>query len=381
MKKKLIRVTTADISLAGLLKGQLRFLNREFEVVGLASDTGVLASVGEREGIRVINVPMHREISIWSDLICLFKLIRLFRKEKPFIVHSNTPKGSLLSMMAALISGVPHRIYTVTGLRYQGVSGISRWVLRTMERITCLCANKVIPEGQGVKSTLLSDHITRKPLEVIHNGNISGIDTSFFSVDSCFETRSVMRNKLGIDNRDFAFIFIGRIVRDKGMNELADAMRNLSVLHPECKLILVGSFETELDPLLPGNEGFFKSSPNVVFVGHQQDVRPYLVAADALVFPSYREGFPNVVMQAGAMGLPSIVTDINGCNEIIVNGKNGRIIPPKDEAELESTMTWFIENQQEVASMAGRAVQMIKARYEQKDVWYAIMNMYLSLDR
>ncbi len=381
MKKKLIRVTTADISLAGLLKGQLRFLNREFEVVGLASDTGVLASVGEREGIRVIDVPMHREISIWSDLFCLFKLIRLFRKEKPFIVHSNTPKGSLLSMMAALVSGVPHRIYTVTGLRYQGASGISRWVLKTMERITCACANKVIPEGQGVKSTLRSDHITRKHLEVILNGNINGIDTAFFSVEACPETRFPLRIELGLGDDDFAFIFIGRIVRDKGMNELADAMRNLAVMHPECKLILVGSFETELDPLLPGNESFFKSSPNVVFVGHQQDVRPYLVAADALVFPSYREGFPNVVMQAGAMGLPSIVTDINGCNEIVIDGENGRIIPPRDEAGLESMMTWFIENRVEVSSMAGRAERRIKARYEQKDVWYAIMNMYLSLDR
>ena len=188
-----------------------------------------------------------------------------------------------------------------------------------------------------------------------------------------------MRNKLGLAEGDFAFIFVGRIVRDKGMNELADAMRSLSVTHPECKLILVGSFESELDPLLPGNESFFKSSPNVVFAGRQQDVRPFFVAADALVFPSYREGFPNVVMQAGAMGLPSIVTDINGCNEIIVENENGRIIPPKDEQALESMMRWFIDNREEIARMANVSARMVKARYEQKDVWEALMNMYLSL--
>ncbi len=380
MKKKLIRVTTADISLGGLLKGQLRYLNQMFDVVGVAADTGVLASVGEREGIRMIDVPMRREISIWKDLECLFALFRLFRKEKPFIVHANTPKGSLLSMMAALVARVPHRIYTVTGLRYQGASGISRWVLMTMERITCICANKVIPEGQGVKSTLRSDHITRKPLEVIHNGNINGIDTSFFSVESCPESRASMRNKLRLAEGDFAFIFVGRIVRDKGMNELADVMRNLSIDYPECKLILVGSFESELDPLLPGNEDFFKSSPNIIYVGRQQDVRPYFVAADALVFPSYREGFPNVVMQAGAMGLPSIVTDINGCNEIIIDNENGRIVPPKDGTGLESMMKWFIDNREEVAKMASGATRMIKARYEQKDVWDALMKMYLSLE-
>ena len=378
--RKIIRVTTADISLAGLLKGQLRFLSKEFDVIGLASDTGVLAFVANREGIRVINVPMRREISIWNDLDSLFKLISVLRKEKPFIVHANTPKGSLLSMMAAWVLRVPHRIYTVTGLRYQGASGLSRWLLKTMERITCICANKVIPEGQGVKNTLLTDHITRKSLAVIHNGNINGIDTSFFSVEACPEPRSVMRNKLGLGDGDFAFIFIGRIVRDKGMNELADAMRNLSISHPECKLILVGSFESELDPLLPGNEDFYKSSPNVVFVGRQQDVRPYLAAADALVFPSYREGFPNVVMQAGAMGLPSIVTDINGCNEIIVDKVNGRIIPSKDEPGLESMIEWFIDNREEIAKMASGSACMIKERYEQKDVWDAIMKMYLSLD-
>lgn len=379
MKKKLIRVTTADISLATLLNGQLRYLNQEFEVVGLAADTGVLASVGNREGIRVIDVPMRREISLWKDLVCLFTLIRLFRKEKPFIIHSNTPKGSLLSMMAALVTGVPHRIYLVTGLRYQGASGISRWILKSMERITCACANKVIPEGLGVKKTLLLDHITRKPLEVIHNGNINGIDTSYFSVEACRESRSSMRVKLGIGDCDFAFVFVGRIVRDKGMNELADAMRDMLITHPECKLILVGSFESELDPLLPGNEEFYRSSPNVVFVGHQQDVRPYFVAADALVFPSYREGFPNVVMQAGSMGLPSIVTDINGCNEIIIDNENGRIIRPKDRTGLESMMSWFIDNRAEVAKMASCSPRMIKERYEQEDVWEAIMKMYLSL--
>ena len=380
IKKKIIRVTTADISLAGLLKGQLRFLNQQFEVVGIAADTGVLEFVGEREGIRVIDVPMHREISLWNDLKCLFILIRLFWKEKPHIVHSNTPKGSLLSMIAATVAIVPHRIYTVTGLRYQGASGFGRWLLKTMERITCLFATKVIPEGKGVKETLQKDNITRKPLKVIHNGNINGIDLSYFSPDACTVSKKEMRDDLGIDNEDFAFIFIGRIVRDKGMNELADAMRDLSDSHPMCKLILVGSFESDLDPLASGNEGFLRSSPNVIFVGRQTDVRAYLLAADALVFPSYREGFPNVVIQAGAMGLPAIVSDINGCNEIIIDDVNGRIIPSKNVDALKDMMKWFIDNRDSVGRMAEKSRSMIQARYEQKSVWTELLKMYLSLD-
>ena len=161
-KSKIIRITTADISLHSLLKGQLEFLNQELEVVGLASNTGVLQEVGEREGIRVIDVPMHREISVVSDFRCLLKLIRVFRKERPSIVHSNTPKGSLLSMIAAKVVSVPNRLYLVTGLRYQGASGFGRWLLKTMERITCLCATKVIPEGEGVKKTLIKDLMFRE---------------------------------------------------------------------------------------------------------------------------------------------------------------------------------------------------------------------------
>ena len=395
---KLIRVTTVDLSLHVLLKGQLGFLNREFEVVGVAADTGLLKAVGEREGIRVIEVPMHREIALWSDIKCLGQLVKIFRKEKPFIVHSNTPKGSLLSMIAAKFTGVPNRIYLVTGLRFQGEKGAKRWLLKTMERIACLCATKVIPEGLGVKKTLIEEGITRKTLEVVHNGNINGIDMAYYSQEACPKSREEMRRELGLGEDDFAFVFIGRIVGDKGMNELAEILRcaqddkggthdgkggthdgKVGALSDKCKLILVGLFESELDPVEGRNEEFFRMSGNVRYVGYQSDVRPYLLAADALVFPSYREGFPNVVMQAGAMGLPSIVTDINGCNEIIVEGENGRIIPPRDKDALMNMMTWFVNHPSEVARMASNAREMIASRYDRQDVWNALLEMYKSL--
>ncbi len=382
-KKKLIRVTTADISLEGLLKGQLRFLNQYFDVVGLASDTkGDLKVVEEREGIRTINVPMHREISLLSDVKCLFQLYRIFRKERPYIVHSNTPKGSLLSMLASWAARVPHRIYLVTGLRYQGAEGRLRWILKCMERITCKFANKVIPEGNGVRKTLIADKITKKELQVIHYGNINGIDVDFFSPESTenqYGKRNAFRNQIGFDEDDFVFIYIGRIVRDKGMNELADAMKSLVNNNPKMKLLLVGRFESDLDPLNEGNEEFLTTSENVTYVGYQNDVRPYLLAADALVFPSYREGFPNVVLQAGALGLPSIVTDINGCNEVIVESENGRIIPPKDSKALEKSMEYFYHHRESVESMARRARKMITSRYMQNDLWKELLNMYNGL--
>jgi len=375
---KLFRVTTVDISLDKLLKGQLRYLNEHFQVTGVSADTGLIKGVAEREGIRTITIPMHREISLAADVKSLFALYRLFRREKPDIVHANTPKGSLLAMVAAWAARVPHRIYTVTGLRYQGATGLFRMILKTMERLSCAFANKVIPEGKGVMRTLHEDYITRKPLAVLHNGNINGIDTTAFSPDALDVSREEMRRRLELTDNDFVFVFVGRIVKDKGMNELADAMRHLQDTPTRrLKLLLVGDFETELDSLVSGNEDFFRTNERVRFVGWQDDVRPYLLAADALVFPSYREGFPNVVMQAGAMGLPSIVTNINGCNEIIIEGQNGIIIPPQDEAALESAMRRFLTEPADVSRMAASARGMIQSRYEQKDVWKALLDMYL----
>lgn len=378
--KKLIRVTTSDISLFLLLRGQLKFLNNYYEVVGLSSDTGLLHQVEKREGIRVIELAMRREISIMRDLLCLWHMYRIFKKEKPFIVHTNTPKGSLLSMMAALVARVPHRIYTVTGLRYQGASGVGRFVLMSMERLTCLCANKVIPEGEGVKRTLIADGITRKPLKVIHNGNINGINTHYFSPEGRQTQREETRRRLGIEADEFAFVFIGRIVKDKGMDELAEAMNRLLRMNKRCKLMLVGWFEREQGSITEEHENFFRNNDSVSYVGYKKDVRPYLAAADALVFPSYREGFPRVVLEAGAMGLPSIVTDINGCNEIIVEGENGVIIPPRDKNSLYEAMLHFIDNPDKTTAMAANARRMIQERYEHQDVVEALLEMYDELE-
>lgn len=378
-RKKLLRVTTVDLSLDALLRGQLRFLNQYMDVVGVAADTGLLPDVARREGVRVVGVPMHREISPVNDVRSLMALIRLFRRERPDIVHANTPKGSLLAMAAAWWTHVPHRLYTVTGLRYQGSQGLMRWLLKTMERMSCLLATRVIPEGQGVLHTLQADHITRKPLSVIYHGNINGIDTAYYAPGAVDMSRDEARRRLNLQSADFAFIFIGRIVADKGMNELAECLRRLVPQYPQLKLILVGKFESELDPLKGDNEQFFSQSAAVRFVGWQDDVRPFLLAADALVFPSYREGFPNVPMQAGAMGLPGIVTNINGCNEIVKDGLNGRIIRPRDVEALGDAMRWFLDHGAEVERMARNCRRMIQERYEQKDVWSHLLEMYQSL--
>lgn len=373
--QKLIRLTTISDSLKTLLKGQLAFLNHYYEVVGVASGKENLDVVSKHEGIRTIEVQMHREISPWNDLQSLWKLIKLFYKERPYIVHANTPKASLLSMAAAWITRVPHRIYTVTGLRFETTTGNFRSLLITMEKLTCWFATKVIPEGEGVKKTLLNYRITNKPLKVVLNGNINGVDMGHFS-----RTAEVMQQAIPIKYIGFTFVFVGRLVRDKGINELVRAFVRLLQEKPNVRLLLVGSLETELDPLEKETQQLMEQCSQIIMVGFQSDVRPFFAASDALAFPSYREGFPNVVLQAGAMGLPSIVTDINGCNEIVKEGVNGKIIPPRDEQILYEAMKWFYEHRDdEVKIMAENARPMIAERYEQHKVWEALLKEYQSL--
>lgn len=207
-----------------------------------------------------------------------------------------------------------------------------------MDKVLCWHATHIIPEGAGVKQDLLDYKITNKPLEVIANGNVNGIDTTFFNSNAISEQlQQSLRNELGIDSSDFVFVFIGRLVTDKGINELVRAFLSLAI--PKCKLLLVGPYETE-DPLQPETLKAIQQNDSILSVGFQHDVRPYLVISDCLVFPSYREGFPNVVMQAGAMGLPSIVTDINGSNEIIIEGLNGTIVPAKNVTALLNAMIY-----------------------------------------
>ena len=253
-----------------------------------------------------------------------------------------------------------------------------------MERLTNACATLVFPNSFNMMKIMEDLHLCKKKkMQVIGNGSSNGIDTKHFSVEKTIadtgKNKEKWRKELGLKEEDFAFIFVGRIVKDKGINELVDCMRRLVPQYKNCRLIMVGLYEHNLDPITPENVEFFKNDNSAIFMGWQKDVRPYLMAADALVFPSYREGFPNVVMQAGAMGLPSIVTDINGCNEIVINGENGKIIPPKNKDALCEMMVWFITHPNEVEAMANNARKMITSRYERQLIWAELLKVYNSL--
>ena len=375
MKKKSIRISTIPLSLDVLLQGQLRMLSEHYEVVGVSSPGEELDKVAQREGIRTIAVPMERKISPFKDLVSLFRLIRLFHREKPWMVHSLTPKAGLLAMTAAWICRVPVRIHMFTGLVFPTTTGLKQKILMATDSITCACATNVLPEGKGVKKDLEHFRITSKPLQIIGNGNINGIDLEFFDrTPEVLELAEKYRKEEVV-----TFCFVGRIVRDKGMNELVAAFQRLHQTYPNTRLVLVGPFEEKLDPVLPETRQVIEQQAAIEWMGWQNDIRPFLAASEVFVFPSYREGFPNVVLQAGAMGLPSIVTDINGSSEIITEGVNGFIIPSQDEEALYKAMEKLLDTE-ERRKLAQQARPQIANRYERKALWKELLKFYRSLE-
>lgn len=372
---KLIRTSTIPASLENLLKGQLRMLSGHYEVVAVSSPGEEMRVLEEREGVRTIAIPMERRISLIKDFISLIRLIVLFAKEKPDMVHSITSKAGLLSMLAAWITRVPVRMHTFTGLVFPTATGKMQKLLIAMDRLTCFCATHINPEGEGVKRDLVDYKITSKPLHIIANGNVNGIDLEHFDRTPEVMEKAWFYREEGI----FTFCFVGRMVKDKGINELVRSFLRLYQENGRVRLLLVGPFEKELDPVLPEVEEQILHHLGICSVGFQGDVRPFLAASDALVFPSYREGFPNVVIQAGAMGLPAIVTDINGCNEIVLPEQNGVVIPPKNEQALYEAMKYFVTHPEDVEKMAANTRPLIASRYEQRMVWDALLAEYKSI--
>ena len=382
MNKKLIRITTVPMSFKYLLKGQMNFMSKNgFNVTMISSDGQELNDVIENEKCGHIIIPLTRKITILKDLKATYNLYKLIRKEKPDIVHTHTPKAGIIGMLASYFARVPIRLHTVAGLPLMEATGFKRIILNFVEKLTYKCSARVYPNSYGLKKIILKHRFTSEnKLKVIGNGSSNGIDTSYFDPELfSIEENAVLKTNLGIKKTDFVFIFVGRIVSDKGINELVEAFDKISLVEENIKLLLVGPFEDELDPLQKKAKLLINNNDKIILVGYQNDVRPYFSISNCLVFPSYREGFPNVVMQAGAMKLPSIVSDINGCNEIIENNINGLVIKLKCVDAIYDAMIKITSDKSLFNKLRLNSRDSIKMKYEREVYWSLLLKEYKSL--
>lgn len=356
-KKKILRAVTSAQSLVFCRDVMVKMRAMGYDMVAVTSPGPELDSLRHDDGFHCVAVPMHRRISPVADLVSLVRLVIVMAKERPWVVHSMTPKAGLLCMIAAWLTRVPVRVHTFTGLVWPTATGLKRRLLMMTDRITCACATHVIPEGKGVMHDLQHGGITSKPMRVLGHGNVKGVDIERFDP-----------SRLGAQAASgaFTFLFVGRIVGEKGINELVEAFARLHEEQPATRLVLVGNYETELDPLSQGTRRIIDDMDAIETPGPKRgdDLVSAYDEADCFVMPSYREGFPNVVLEAGAMGLPSVVTDINGSREIVENGKNGLVVPPRDAAALYDAMKLMATDNEARQRMAREARPMIVSRFE-----------------
>ncbi|MBP5692300.1 MAG: glycosyltransferase family 4 protein [Bacteroidales bacterium] len=371
-KKKIIRLTTVPLSLNVFCKDLLKELSKDYEVVAVSSPGKDLEEVAQREGVRTIAIPIERRMSPFKDLKTLFSLIKIFKKEKPAMIHSMTPKAGLLGMMAAKFAGVKVRIHTFTGLVFPSATGIKRRILKFTDKLTCKYATRVIPEGKGVMKDLLENKVTKKPLKVLGNGNVRGVDMNYYCLGDEVKAKAGNLRKDDV----FTFLFVGRVVADKGINELVEAFSKLYDEKPNIRLLLVGGFEEGVDPVSEKTKDLILNHEGISLYGWKDDVREFYAASDCFVLPSYREGFPNSVLEAGAMGKPCIVTDINGANEIIVEGENGLIVPPKNAEAIYSAMKRIFEDKDLYNKLQMNARPMVESRFERGYVWSCLKDCY-----
>jgi glycosyltransferase involved in cell wall biosynthesis len=379
---KLIRITTIPISIEKLLDNQLFFMKDYYDVKAISSDKENLERVGKLQKVHVYPVEMTREITPWQDLKALWKLYCYFKKEQPLIVHTHTPKAGTIGMIASKLAGVPHRLHTVAGLPLLETKGNKRKLLNLVEKITYACASKIYPNSNGLKKIITQEGFCKVgKIKIIANGSTNGINTQIFNPEMVSNEDQVhLKKTLGIAPTDFVFTYVGRLTGDKGINELLLAFQKISIEFKNTKLLLVGFFETNLDPLQKETLSEIKNNAQVIYVPFQNDVRPYYTVSDVLVFPSYREGFPNAILEAGAMGLPTIATNINGCNEIIEDQKNGILIPPKDTEALFTAMKKVMLDPSFRSHLKKNARPMILSRFEQILVWEALLAEYKNLE-
>ena len=379
---KLVRTTTAPISLKYLLRKQMSYMQEHgLDVLMVSSDGPELADVIAYEQCRHIIVPMTRKMTPLADLKSLWIFYRLLKKEKPDIVHSHTPKAGLIAMLAAKFAGVPIRIHTVAGLRFMTVQGFSRKLLIAMEKLTMRSATHVWPNSFSLKDYIETNRLANSSkLQVIGEGSSNGIDLRRFSAAALKESElEKIKGLIRYDSSLTYLISVGRIVKDKGIEELVQAFDTVYKTNERLRLVLVGSFEDELDPVSDIARQLINEHPGIIKAGWNDQVEYFMHLADLLIHPSHREGFPNVLLQAGAMNCPIICSRIEGNVDIVSNEETGLIFDVKNLPGLTSCLQKAVDDPGTMKKYAARLYNKVINHFDQPVVHSRIEQRYREL--
>lgn len=380
---KLTHITTVPVSLM-FLRGQIGYMqDRGFGVDAISSPGLELTEFGESEGIKVYAVEMPRSITPLHDLRAGYQLFRTFRHIKPTIAHAHTPKGGLLGMITGWLARTPVRIYHIRGLPYMSASGRRRTLLKATEQISCMLANRVFCVSHSIRNVAIADGICPpEKIVVFAGGSGNGVDANGqFSIDRFTEQDvSNKRSELGIQRDEVVIGFVGRIVRSKGIEELTQAWQRLRISHPKARLLLVGHIEPQ-DPVSEVAISLLQNDPRVTITGWIEDPGAFYPLFDVLVLPTYREGFPNVPLEAAAMGKPVVATQIPGCIDAVEDGVTGTLVPAQDPDSLGFAIQVYLDNP-ELRQKHGQAGwERVLRDFRQEVIWEEIYQEYCRLLR
>ncbi|MFC3881521.1 glycosyltransferase family 4 protein [Algoriphagus namhaensis] len=375
---KLIRITTVPLSLKLLLADQMRFMSENgWEVLMVSADGKEVPKIEKAEGCKHVVIPFTRKITPIQDLKCIWQLKNLFQKEKPDIVHTHTPKAGLLGMIAAKWAGVKVRIHTLAGIPYMAAEGNRKTLLQKAEKWTYDYATHVWPNSEGLKNFVLENKLCQEDkVEIIAKGSSNGVDLTKYNRNVLKENHLVAATmRIMPGENDFIILAVGRLVKDKGIEELVEAFLECKITN-QSKLVLLGSYEQDLNPLSPEIIQQITDHPRIVQLDWTDHVAHYMALADVLVHPSHREGFPNVLLEAGAMQLPVICSDIIGNTDIIKQQKTGLIFPVKNKEVLKEAMEFAFVKRDVMAQLADNLLVEIENNYARPKIHAALLEAY-----
>lgn len=369
--KKICFVTTVSLTVKAFFIPILRYLkeNTDWSLAVICDGDPELEKLLP-EGVTYYPVHMERGVSL-SGIGATARMAKIFAREKFDLVQYSTPNAALYGAIAAKLAGVPHRKYHLMGFRFLGFTGIKRWLFKTIEKVACSLSTDIeCVSASNLKLGVEQRVFKEKKASVLFHGSTSGVDMQRFDIRQKQSWRTRLRQQFGCESHECVFGFAGRITGDKGINELLEAFRQMKA--PNARLVLVGQ-EEETQTLDTSLLEWAKDAPNVSFHGFVDDIETYFAMMDVLVLPSYREGFGNIVIEAQAMGVPVIVSDIPGPTDAMSSGQTGLVVPVKDVVALQQAMETMASDRNKREEMGQAGYRFVRECFDQKKLCQAML--------
>jgi len=373
-KQRLVFVTSDLYYVRAFLARQIKLAAETYDVTLIVNADTEAASAAIGHSGKVLNLGVHRKISLLRDMLSLLRMIWFFIVSRPAIVHSTTPKAGMIAMLAAKLSGVPFRMHTFTGQVWQTRTGLMRKILIAADKLTVWSASLILADSHSQRDLLVESHIvSERKSGVIGHGSICGIDLNRFRRN--VEVRAEMRKQLGLSEETVVILYMARFTVDKGAMAMAQAYAQVAAVSTKpVHLLMVGPDEEQLTEKI--NKEFEQLAGKFSLISYTDNPEAYFQCCDIFCLPSFREGFPMVLLNAAASELPVVASKIYGCTDAVEHRVTGSLFEPGNIAELRVKLTELIESEQLRRTMGIQARKRVESFFSEEKISKQLMEIY-----